>query len=54
MTAYTASCAGDGRTPCDWHHDGPGSNAAAETHTETGHVTTTHVAGGPYEKARKA
>lgn len=51
---YSASCIGDGHTTCDWHHDGHGFNAAAEKHTKTErHATTTHVAGGPYDEARK-
>lgn len=46
MTAltYTASCLGTGREPCDWTHEGPGSDLAARKHLEaTNHGTTTHA-----------
>lgn len=46
MTAltYAATCLGDGHAPCDWSHDGAGSDRAAEKHTkDSGHATTTHV-----------
>lgn len=52
---YAAHCLGTGHTKCDWTHDGPGSDSAAERHTrDTKHGTSTHLSGGPYEKARRA
>lgn len=41
---YSATCDGDGHTPCPWTHDGPDSDRAAEKHTKAErHVTSTHA-----------
>jgi hypothetical protein len=55
VAEYAAACLGTGREPCDWTHRGHGFNAAAEKHAAaTGHGTTTHLAGGPFERGRTA
>lgn len=42
--AYSWTCLGTGREPCDTHGSGPKSNREAEKHTEAErHVTTTHA-----------